>query len=104
MIQESVTCDVCGENNLDTHHWFMALEHKGTIKIAFWGKLNTRSSMKHLCGQTCVHRFVDNFLAGQPDSGIESDAQLQSKDITPKGKTSDSVKIALVEKRAAGAL
>ncbi len=104
MIQESVTCDVCGENKLETHHWFMALEHKGTLKISSWGKLNARSSMKHLCGQTCVHRFLDSFLAGDSDGSMGPDVHLQSKDNTPKGNTSDSIKIALVAKRTAGAL
>jgi hypothetical protein len=104
MIQESVTCDVCGENKLETHHWFMALEHKGTLKISSWGKLTTRSSMKHLCGQTCVHRFVDSFLAGDSGSSIGPDVHLQSQDNAATGKTSDSGKIVLVAKRAAGSL
>jgi hypothetical protein len=104
MIQESVTCDVCGENKLETHHWFMVFEQKGTLKIGSWGKMNTRSSMKHLCGQTCVHRFVDSFLAGHSDNSIGPDVQLQSTDNPPEAKTNNSAKIALVGKRAAGAL
>jgi hypothetical protein len=55
-----------------------------------------RPSMKHLCGQKCVHRFVDDFLAGHPGSGIAPKVPLQPGDNTPTCETDDSSKIAPV--------
>jgi hypothetical protein len=98
MIRQTVTCDVCGVHKFEANHWFMAVEQKGTLKISSWGGLNSmRPSMKHLCGQKCVHRFVDDFLAGHPGSGIAPEVTLQAGDNTPAGETVDSPKIAVVE-------
>jgi hypothetical protein len=64
MIKETVICDVCGAGKNEANHWFMAFEDKGTVRLAAWGGLNRkRASTKHLCGQSCVHRYVDDFLA-----------------------------------------
>ena len=98
MIRQTVTCDVCGVHKFEANHWFMAFEQKGTLRIGAWGRLNSiRPSMKHLCGQKCVHRFVDDFLAGHPGSGIAPEVTLQAGDNTPAGETVDSPKIAVVE-------
>lgn len=97
MIRQTVTCDVCGVHKFEANHWFMAFEQKGTLRIGAWGRLNSvRPSMKHLCGQKCVHRFVDDFLAGHPVSGIALEMPLQAGDNTPVGGTGDSCKIAPV--------
>ena len=96
MIRQTVTCDVCGVHKFEANHWFNAFEHKGTLKISFWGKSNSiRPNMKHLCGQKCVHRLIDDFLAGHPGGGIEPEVPLQARDNTPTGETGDSAKIAL---------
>jgi hypothetical protein len=69
MIRQTVTCDICGIHKFEANHWFMAVEHQGTLKISPWGVLNSvRPRMKHLCGQKCLHQFVDDFLAGHPAS------------------------------------
>ncbi len=69
MIRQTVTCDICGIHKFEANHWFMAVENKGTLKISPWGVLNSvRPRMKHLCGQKCLHQFVDDFLAGHPGS------------------------------------
>lgn len=71
MIRQTVSCDICGVHKFEANHWFMAFEHKGALKISPWGVLNsTRPHMKHLCGQKCLHRFVDDFLAGHPGGAV----------------------------------
>jgi hypothetical protein len=76
MIHETATCDICGTDKKEANNWFMALEEKGTVKLSAWGGLKRgRSVIKHLCGQSCVHRFVDDFLARHsgealPDASI----------------------------------
>jgi hypothetical protein len=65
MMYENVTCDVCGIDKKKANHWFMVFEDKGTLRVGAWNVLSPkRLSMKHLCGQACVHRLVDVFLAG----------------------------------------
>jgi len=49
--------------------------------------------MKHLCGQKCVHRLIDDFLAGHPGSGDAPEVALQAGDNTPTGETGDSAKV-----------
>jgi len=66
MMSENATCDVCGIDKKKASHWFMAVEEKGALRLSAWSVLNPkRLSMKHLCGQACVHRLVDVFLAGR---------------------------------------
>ena len=75
MIRETVTCDICGVHKFEANHWFMVVENKGSLKISPWGVPNSmRPQMKHLCGQKCVHRFVDDFLAGHPGGTAASAA------------------------------
>ena len=74
MIRQTITCDICGVHKIEANHWFTAIEHKGTLRLSAWGVLNSvRPDMKHLCGEKCVHRLLDEFLAGrtnrQPDAG-----------------------------------
>lgn len=83
MIRQTVTCDICGVHKLDTNHWFMAVEHNGGLRISHWGGSNPRPHTKHLCGQKCVHRLVDDFLAGHPVSTVVSGAADLAVDLAP---------------------
>ena len=75
MIRQTVTCDICGAHKFEANHWFMAFEHKGTLKISPWGVLNNlHPRMKHLCGQKCLHLYVDDFLAGHPGNAVAGGA------------------------------
>ena len=65
MIRQSIACDICGAEKKETKHWFVALEQGGELRICSWSAgRKTRSGEKHLCGQTCLHRLVDDFMAG----------------------------------------
>jgi hypothetical protein len=64
MIREHVTCDICGIDKKEANHWFTAYEEKGTLKLNAGVLKRKHPATKHLCGQGCVHRFIDDFLAG----------------------------------------
>jgi hypothetical protein len=47
-----------------TNHWFVASEQGGELRVSGWSARNRlRPGMKHLCGQTCLHKLVDEFMA-----------------------------------------
>jgi hypothetical protein len=65
MIRQAISCDICGAEKKQTNHWFVVHAHAGELRVSGWtaqGKLRTGS--KHLCGQTCLHKLLDEFIAG----------------------------------------
>jgi hypothetical protein len=64
VIRQSVSCDICGTEKRQTNHWFVAREHGDELRLSGWGSRNrTLTGSKHLCGQTCLHKLVDEFMA-----------------------------------------
>lgn len=64
MIRQAVSCDVCGAEKRQTNHWFVAYEQGGELRLSGWtSRRRLRPESKHLCGQTCLHKFVDDFMA-----------------------------------------
>ncbi len=64
MIRLAISCDICGAEKKQTNHWFVAYEHSGELRISGWNSRNTkRAGSRHLCGQTCLHKLVDEFMA-----------------------------------------
>lgn len=69
MIRQTITCDACGIERKEVNHWFEAYEHEGELRIRGLNPTKTtRAGLRHLCGQTCLHRLVDDFLAGNLSS------------------------------------
>ncbi len=65
MIRQAISCDICGAENKQTNHWFVAYTHAGELRVSGWGAQGKiRAGSKHLCGQTCLHKLVDEFIAG----------------------------------------
>jgi len=65
MIRQAISCDICGAEKKQTNHWFVAYKHGGELRVAGWstnGRM--RAGAKHLCGQTCLHKLMDEFIAG----------------------------------------
>ena len=61
----AISCDVCGAEKRQTNHWFVAYRHGGELRVTGWnanGRM--RAGSKHLCGQTCLHKLLDEFIAG----------------------------------------
>jgi hypothetical protein len=64
VIRQAISCDICGAEKKQTNHWFVAFEQTGELRIGGWSSRNRlRSGSKHLCGQTCLHKLVDEFMA-----------------------------------------
>jgi hypothetical protein len=64
VIRQAISCDICGAEKKQTNHWFVASEHGGELRVSGWNSRNRmRPGSKHLCGQTCLHKLVDDFMA-----------------------------------------
>ena len=64
MIRQAISCDICANEKQQTNHWFVAHEQGGELRLTGWNSRNRlRPGSKHLCGQTCLHKLVDEFIA-----------------------------------------
>jgi len=64
VIRQAILCDICGTEKKQTNHWYVASDQAGELRVSRWNTRNQLSSgLKHLCGQTCVHKLVDEFMA-----------------------------------------
>ena len=64
MIRQAISCDICASEKKQTNHWFVAYEQGGELRVSGWQSRNRlRPGSKHLCGQTCLHKLVDEFMA-----------------------------------------
>jgi hypothetical protein len=92
VIRQAISCDICGSEKRQTNHWFVAYELGGELRMSGWSSRHRlRPGSKHLCGQTCLHKLVDEFMAKsiavraqpsedeEPALPIATDASLTSK-------------------------
>ncbi len=64
VIRQAISCDICATEKKQTNHWFVVSEQGGELRISGWNSRNRlRPGTKHLCGQTCLHKLVDEFMA-----------------------------------------
>jgi hypothetical protein len=64
LIRQAISCDICASEKKQTNHWFVAHEQGGELRLTGWNSRNRlRPGSKHLCGQTCLHKLVDEFIA-----------------------------------------
>jgi hypothetical protein len=64
MIRQAISCDICGAEKKQTNHWFVAYTHAGELRVSGWGaQRRLRAGSKHLCGQTCLYKLLDEFIA-----------------------------------------
>jgi hypothetical protein len=64
VIRQAISCDICGTEMQGTNHWFVAYDHGGELRISGWTSRNRlRAGARHLCGHTCLHKLVDDFMA-----------------------------------------
>jgi len=92
VIRQAISCDICGAEKKQTNHWFVACEQGGELRLSGWGSnIRQRPGTKHLCGQTCLHKLVDEYIArtigarlsstaAEPGNGahLQTDASLTS--------------------------
>ncbi len=75
MIRQAITCDICATEKKQTNHWFVAYEQSGELRLSGWSTRNRlRQGTKHLCGQTCLHKLVDDFMARSVASRVQAAA------------------------------
>ncbi len=64
VIRQAISCDICATEKRQTNHWFVAYEQAGELRISGWNSRHRqRPDAKHLCGQICLHKLVDEFMA-----------------------------------------
>jgi hypothetical protein len=64
VIRQAISCDICGTEKRQTNHWFVAYEQAGELRVSGWtSRHRLRADSKHLCGQTCLHKLIDEFVA-----------------------------------------
>jgi hypothetical protein len=64
VIRQAISCDICGTEKKQTNHWFVAYDQGGELRVSGWNSRNRlRPGSRHLCGQTCLHKLVDDFMA-----------------------------------------
>jgi len=81
VIRQAISCDICGSEKKQTNHWFVAYDQGGELRVSGWNSRNRlRPGSKHLCGQTCLHKLVDDFmakaLAVRPQASEEAEVQV----------------------------
>ncbi len=82
MIRQAISCDICGTEKKLTNHWYVAYDQGGELRVS---GLNSRNRLhqgaRHLCGQTCLHKLVDDFITRaqevRPQSGVPEAAEVQ---------------------------
>ena len=76
MIRQAISCDICGSEKKQTNHWFVAYDQGGELRVSGWSSRNKlRPGSKHLCGQTCLHKLVDNFMAKALATRVQASAE-----------------------------
>jgi hypothetical protein len=75
------SCDVCLVEKKEVNHWLVSEESKVGIDFHTWGWAEREGKLepdgpniiRHLCGQACCHRVLDDFLSRQREKWNPSD-------------------------------
>ena len=64
VIRQAISCDICGTEMQHPNHWFVTYDQGPELRVSGWNsRVRLRAGAKHLCGQTCLHKLVDEFMA-----------------------------------------
>ena len=81
MIRQAISCDICGTEKKQTNHWFVAYDQGEELRVSGWNSHNRlRPGSKHLCGQACVHKLVDEFMARALTTRVPQATQIDVDD------------------------
>jgi hypothetical protein len=81
VIRQAISCDICGTEKKQTNHWFVAYDQGGELRVSGWASRNRlRPGSKHLCGQTCLHKLVDDFMARALTARVPRSSQMDADD------------------------
>jgi hypothetical protein len=100
VIRQAISCDICGREMQNPNHWFVVYDGGPEFRMTRWNtRTRLRPDARHLCGQTCLHKLVDDFMArtvsdrasaapdksGQPE--LAKEKKTQQSGIKPAGAT-----------------
>jgi hypothetical protein len=103
MIRQAISCDICAAEKRQTNHWFIAYEQGGELRVSGWtSRHRLRPDSKHLCGQTCLHKLVDEFMAKSIAVRAQRRGEVVEAEAEPVMLTDTSLAVA-AGTRAAGA-
>jgi hypothetical protein len=89
VIRQAISCDICGAEKKQTNHWYITCEAAGELRVGGWNsRMRQRPNAKHLCGQICLHKVVDEFIARS--SGQRAAAPAESPDTTAARADADA--------------
>jgi hypothetical protein len=102
VIRQAISCDICGTEKKQTNHWFVAYDQGGELRVSGWNSRNRlRPGSKHLCGQTCLHKLVDEFMARalstRAPQSAANDGEEETVEQAMRGDTSLTSKLAYEE-------
>jgi hypothetical protein len=64
LIKQAISCDICATEKRQTNHWFVAYQEARELRISDWNTPHReRADAKHLCGETCLHKLLGEFIA-----------------------------------------
>ncbi|HLY43121.1 MAG TPA: hypothetical protein VKR52_18045 [Terracidiphilus sp.] len=64
MIRQAISCDICGAEMQHTHRCFVAFDKGTELRVSGWiARRRMHGGALHLCGQKCLHKLVDQFMA-----------------------------------------
>jgi hypothetical protein len=93
VIRLAISCDICGAEKKQANHWFVAYEHAGELRVSGWKSRHCkRAGSRHLCGQACLHKLVDEFMA----QSIAEDRGIAAAELTSLAQASPQPQIAPV--------
>jgi hypothetical protein len=92
VIRKAISCDICGTEMLNPNHWFVAYDHGPELRISAWsGHNRLRAAARHLCGQKCLHKLVDAFMARALSISIPTAGAQRSTPIAESKRTETSL-------------
>jgi hypothetical protein len=90
VIRQAISCDICATEKKQTNHWFVAYEQAGELRVSGLDpRSRLRTGTKHLCGQTCLHKLVDEFISKALAAPLHADAA-QEPVATPAAVPTDT--------------
>jgi len=64
VIRQTISCDVCKSEKKQSNHWYVVYEQGAELRLSGWNsRQRMRPDAKHLCGQSCVYKLVEDFMA-----------------------------------------
>jgi hypothetical protein len=102
MIRQAISCDICAAEKRQTNHWFIAYEQGGELRVSGWtSRHRLRPDSKHLCGQTCLHKLVDEFMAKSIAVRAQRRGEAVEAEVAPLALTDTSLTTASTAQIAA---